>query len=167
MRRVVFDPDTALRAAFEGVKREYENVSLGRQHRAGCPFEQGWSNHIEGAMAECALAMCLGEPWNPAPLGKHDVAGMQCRMSTCRFPSGPEICMPLHSWDDDSDRYWLVVGSHGTYDVIGTIIARDGKRKEWWRKLTPDDKRPPAYWVPSSALEPVEEWLHRNWDLLS
>jgi hypothetical protein len=87
-------------------------------------------------------------PRSPAQLdtGLGDVLpGIQVRST--KYKSGSLL---VHKTDADDDRFVLVTGSQGAYDIRGWITGSDGKREEFWKVY----KTRGAYWVPQDALKP-------------
>lgn len=111
------------------------------------------SDHIIGAWGECVVARTVDAYW-PTDTGpdRHspDVSGLHVR--TARRPSDRLL---LHDEDPDAGVYVLVViVAVPLFRVAGWIAGDEGKRREWWRT---EGVRHPAYFVPQSALRPIDE----------
>ena len=107
---------------------------------------------VEGACAECAFAKYLGVYWEARTDPDRtvgDVGGWQVR-STVRDDGH----LLLHREDADAGRYVLVTGRAPRLTVRGAIVARAGKRAEWWRQPRVDKSA--CFYVPQAALEPVD-----------
>lgn len=109
----------------------------------------GWSEHIEGALGELAVAKALNIYWDGSinTFGAHDLPGVQVRTRS------------KHDYDlivrdgDDPDAYWvLVTGKCPSYCVRGWILGRDAKKPQWRQA---HGGRPAAYFVPQSHLQPI------------
>ncbi len=120
--------------------------SGGRNKPADAP--DWWQVHIEGALKEQALAQYTGCNWTAVgdqygnDVGPHEV----------RSTDLDHGCLLLHDSDADDTPYWLVVGQHGEYRIVGWIWGRDGKRDEYWQDKSGQNR--PAYFVPQAALHP-------------
>lgn len=106
----------------------------------------GWSEHIEGACGELAVAKYLGVYWDGSvdTFTANDLPGLQVRTRSS------------HRWelivrpdDDDATRWVLVTGRCPAYRVRGWIHGREAKRDDWWQT---HGGRPGAYFVPHDAL---------------
>lgn len=110
----------------------------------------GWSEAIEGAAGELAFAKAIDKHWknmlSDRPNKRPDVAGYEVRMGT-----GHDYHCPIREDDDDDTKVAFITGNRGDYVVRGWIMARDGKRQEWFRSLA---GREPQFYVPQSALTP-------------
>lgn len=137
-------------AASVGMLRQMQALSRGQRDAHGFNGEDGWTIHIEGACGELALAKYLNVyPGLTANAGKAaDVSKYQVRTR-----SKPDYDLIVRDGDADSDVFVLVVGSAGTYRVIGAILGEHAKRPQWRKQY---GGRPPAYFVPQSALRPLE-----------
>lgn len=147
---VVLAPAEMMQAATVGLIRQLQNLRDQREPAHGAGDEKDWQKHVEGALGEFALAKVLDR----FPSGAHgfrarDVGKWQVR--TTRHPDGRLI---LHHSDADDDRFVLVTGVNGDYVLRGWILGRDGKQQKWW--VDPSGKNRPAYFVPQSALRPLD-----------
>ena len=139
-------------AAGVGVRRQTSAIYHGRMPRYGDAGYTDWQSHVEGALAEFAVAKHLGRFWSGAHdnLRAADVGPYQVRSSTYL-----QADLPLHPPDADHEVFILVVGRNGAYDLRGWIVARDGKRLEWWGD--PAGKNRHAYFVPADALHAMAD----------
>lgn len=140
-----------IQAALAGVMRRVQNMKRGTRDRFGQPTTDYWSIDIEGCCGELAVAKYLGRFWSGAigDISADDVGVVQVR--TTGRESGRLI---LHPEDKDDRVFILVVGNAPRFDIRGWIIAQHGKRDEFWSD--PGTGRP-AFFVPQSALKPIEE----------
>jgi hypothetical protein len=147
--RVVLTPSEILMAATIGLMRHIASVKAGLPDRNGHEGA-GWNLHIEGACGELAVAKGLGLYWTGGIntfKGSGDVGKIQVRTR-----SKPEYELIIRPDDDEDATFVLVTGLCPAYDIVGKIVARDGKRQEW---LCEHGDRPPAWFVPQKALEPI------------
>jgi len=154
MKRVTLTPEELRFAASVGVDHVIERIVKERRNTFGRPDGLKFDFAICGMFAELAVAKLLSIDW-PSPGFRFDVGEYQVR-STERENG----CLILHRehfpdgtpYDRDDDLFILVVGKAPTFDVIGFIRGKDGKRKEFWKRLI----RRPAFFVPQEALTPIE-----------
>lgn len=137
-------------ASLVGVMRQVASLKAGRKHVAGMDAI-GWTEHIEGACGEAAVAKALGVYWgcHVNNFSGDDLPGIQIR--TRRRHDWELIVRPS---DDDEARWVLVTGECPRYRIRGWILGSDAKRVEWLRD---HGGRPPAYFVPQGELRPLEE----------
>lgn len=152
MTTVTLTQAQMFQAAVEGCMRQLRAFANGRRHRHGHDGTDNWTMHIEAAGAEVAVARLTGRFWCASFLPDYagDIGvGLQVR-HTARA-TGRLI---LHPTDDDRHVFVLARGLMPEYDLAGWIVARDGKRLEWWRELQPGRG---AYVVEACHLRPMEE----------
>jgi len=140
----------AAMASHVGWMRQLSAIKSGLVDRHGYDGE-GWSEHIEGACGELAVAKLLGVFWDGSvnTWKANDLPGIQVRT---RSKHGYDLLLR----DDDADeaRWVLVTGRCPAYVVHGWISGADAKRPEY---LQAYGGRPPAFFVPSSRLRPIDE----------
>lgn len=131
--------------------RQLQNLYYEREDRYGCNYRTGWTAHIEGACGELVVAKALNRHWsgNIGDLEADDVGPYQVRTTTY---IGPNAKTRIHKGDADHKRFVGVSGRMPNYEILGWIVARDGKREEWWDDPTHENR--PAYFVPRTALNP-------------
>jgi hypothetical protein len=148
-------------AALVGVMRQVQNLRDKRKDRNGCPPEEGWTFHINGACGETALAKGRASYWTGmgalGDLDARDVGGLQAR--TTPYPNGR---LKIYPNDNDDDVFVLVRGSAPTFELVGWMTAREAKaaRDDKGKDFLCDPTnggRPPAYFVPAPVLHPMEE----------
>lgn len=150
---VTLDPHEFFYAAMTGVTRQIDNLRSRRQDRYGATQDEAWRLHIEGACGEMAVAKHLGRYWSGTlgNLKAADVgAGMQVRTGGMDHHK-----LILHPSDPDADVFVLVTGHAPVLTLRGWIYGRDGKAERWWRD--PTGSRP-AFFVPQSALQPMQRY---------
>ena len=133
-------------AASVGALRHMQALARGQKDAHGFDGEDSWTIHIEGACGELAFAKHLGVyPGLTACAGKApDVGKYQVRTR-----SRADYDLIVRSGDSDGDVFVLVTGANGVYRVVGSIAGRDAKNEQWRKDY---GGRPPAYFVPQSAL---------------
>ncbi len=110
-----------------------------------------WQNAIEGTLAELAVAKGLGLYWAGivGDFKAPDVGPLQVR-----YTDRPTGHLLLHDSDKDADLCVFVIGGFGKYKLVGWCQIGAVKRPEFWKD--PTGSRP-CYFVPQSALSPMEE----------
>lgn len=137
-------------AAVVGNLRYLSSIKQGRVGRHG--FSGGkWTEHIEGACGEYALAKYLGVHWDGSvdAFDRADVGRLEVRTRR------------RHDWDlivrldaSDSSPFVLVTGSAPQFRVRGWIRGCDAKREAW---LSNHGNYATAYFVPASALRSMSD----------
>lgn len=119
----------------------------------------GWSEHIEGACGELAVAKLLGVFWDGSvnTFELPDLPGLQVR--TRSQPYYDLLVRP-----GDTGRFVLVTGKCPRYTVRGWIDAEDAKRDEWKKTY---GGRPGAYFVPQSELKQMADLPRENADKIT
>lgn len=139
-------PEAAM-ASDVGRMRQLSSIKAGLQDAHG--FEGvGWSEHIEGACGEMALAKQLGVYWDGSVNSFHrpDVGGR----FQVRTRSRHDYDLIVREADSDEDVFVLVTGRCPHYTVRGFILGKDAKRDEYKASF---GNRPPAFFVPQAALQ--------------
>ncbi len=114
-----------------------------------------WQIDVEGVLCEAAAAKALSLPYE-AVVGRLDTdegdigKGLQVRGT--KYNTGSLL---VHASDRDDDKFILVTGAYGVYDIRGWIHARDGKVDKLWK----EHRGRGAYWVPQEFLKPIETIL--------
>jgi len=127
-------------------------LSAIKHNRRGRPGYEGgrWTEHIEGAAGEYAVAKFLGIHWDGSvdAFQRADVGRLEVRTRS------------RHDWDlivrqDDADDspFVLVTGQAPEYRVRGWIRGGEAKRPEWLRD---HGHHGPAWFVPAAALRDIE-----------
>jgi hypothetical protein len=155
--RIEFTPDEMRRWAYAGVDRRISAMQKGRKGAHGFNRDDFWQLDLEGLLAEAAVAKGLGVYFAPVTgqldTGLGDVLpGIQVRST--KYPSGSLL---VHKTDADDDRFLLVTGSQGAYDIRGWCYGSEGKKAEFWKVY----KTRGAFWVPQDALRPFEPSVAR------
>jgi hypothetical protein len=115
--------------------------------------------HVLGARGELAVAKAFNLYWHPAvgETKRVDVGGLY----EVRTVDAAHKKLILHAADDD-DRAFILADVSGCPNVLlaGWILARDGKRPEWW--ADPTGRNRPAFFVPRDKLLPMAELAVRR-----
>lgn len=140
----------AAMASEVGRLRQLASIKAGRQDRHGFAGD-GWDVHIEGACGELAVAKRLGVYWDGSidNFGGPDIpGGLQVRT---RSQHGYELL--IRPGDSDTAVWVLVTGRCPNYRVRGWLRGSEARQPRW---LKSHGNRPAAYFVPTSALHPIE-----------
>lgn len=140
----------AAMASHVGWMRQLKAMMAGKQDSHGYDGE-GWSEHIEGACGEMAVAKLLGIFWDGSvnTWKANDLPGLQVRTR-----SRHDYDLIVRPGDDDESTWVLITGRCPAYCVRGWIEGRNAKRPEW---LANHAGRQPAYFVPANQLNPMDE----------
>lgn len=132
-------------ASMVGIQRQIEDIKWNNHEKMGEKKEKAWQRHIEGALAECALAKYFGIYWNKRPHNEPDVGNVDVRVT--HWMSGN---LRMDNKDKDDRKYYLLTGLNGEYIIRGWLYGRDGKQQKYWGTKDPD--RPPCFWIPQQDL---------------
>lgn len=137
-------------ASHVGWMRQLKAMTAGKVDRHGYDGA-GWSEHCEGACGEMALAKGLRIYWDGSvdTWAAHDLPGLQVRTR-----SKHDYELIVRPVDADDSPWVLVTGKAPSYWVRGWMLGSEAKRPEWMQS---HGGRPAAYFVPHSALRPVDE----------
>ena len=139
----------AAMAAEIGTMRQLASIRRDRRDAHGFCGE-GWSEHIEGACGELALAKYLNIHWD----GSVDAfLAADLPFLQVRTRSRHDYDLIVRERDGDDETFVLLTGRCPHYRVRGWIAGHDAKRPEW---LAEHGGRPPAYFVPADALAAIE-----------
>jgi hypothetical protein len=113
-----------------------------------------WQASIVGAWGECVVAKATGLYWC-GDLGGPDGGAPDVGPYHVRTAGEPTGRLILRDDDADDAPFVLVVpaGAPGRFQIVGSIDGRDGKQPAY---LESPAGRAPAYFVPHSALRPLE-----------
>lgn len=131
--------------------RQVSNEAVARRDAHGASVELGLDLHLQGAAAEAAVAKWRNVWWSGAlnQLKAADVGSLQVRST--QHENG---CLIVHPSDPDDDVFILAVGKAPTFRLAGWIRGSAAKDQGFWRD--PTGKGRAAYFVPQSALRPME-----------
>ena len=107
----------------------------------------GWTEHIEGACGELAVAKATGVFWDGSinSFSRPDLPG---RIQV-RTRSRDDYALIVRDNDNDGDSFVLVTGRCPNYTVRGWILGGDAKKEEFRRAY---GGRESAFFVPQSKL---------------
>lgn len=136
-------------AAAVGVDRFLNAIQHGWRQRAGNADARGdWSQHIEGACGEVAVAKALGRYWNGSVGTFKDGGDVGYRVQV-RTRSRHDYDLIVRADDKDDDYFILVTGRAPAFVVRGYVLGHDAKREEWQRD---HGGHGAAFFVPQTAL---------------
>ncbi len=158
-----------MQGALVGIMRVVVCIKNKLKDKAG---EDGysWERHIEGALAEMALAKHLQMYWGGrGSITSSDVGDFEVRNTANHGyklimhpdPRNPRH-VPLRDGKGDSyeSTFWLVTGKMGFYIIQGLISGQDGQRDEFWSER--EGGRRSAYFIPQSALTKPQSLLDQG-----
>ena len=150
-------PSQILQGANAGVLRQVQNIQKNRTPRYGVCSEKDWQLHIEGCLAEMAVASYLGIFWdaNLGMLHKSDVGYLEVRSTT--HPTGRLI---LHPADKEDSAFILVRGVNGSYTLAGWCWGKTAKQEKYWLEINNNGR--PAYFYPNGELNPIDTIFDRQ-----
>lgn len=151
--RITLGGGDILAAAYVGLLRQYTAAMNNRAGVGGQPYENGWSNHIEGALGEFVVAKYLGVFWKPniGVLDDDDVGPYQVRTNSSR--KGEDLA--IRPKDKPHRVYISVLSLLPEFIICGWVYGHEGKRDEY---IGPGSAgRPPLFWVPRKMLHPMAE----------
>jgi hypothetical protein len=137
--------------------RNVQSLKENWEPAAAVGLDNTWTPNIEGACGEKAVAKHLGVYWTEivGDSKADDVAKYQVRTNISRRLN--DLC--LRPRDPPSpirpqDRVYISVLSFlPEFVICGWILGSEGKQEQWLREGSPG--RPPCYYVPCSALNPL------------
>jgi hypothetical protein len=132
-----------------GTARHMQSVS--RTPTRGQSKESSLDSHILGAMGEIAAAKAMGI-YPGFTINNFDGPDMGIDIQV-RTSRRDKLIIAPH--DKADQKYVLVTGNAPNMNVVGWIWGNDAKDDIWM--FDPHNNRPPAYFVPSEALYPIEE----------
>jgi hypothetical protein len=136
-----------------GLLRQLSSIKTGRVDQHG--FNGiGWDVHIEGACGELAVAKLLSCYWDGSvdTFKTPDISGnLQVRTR-----SNHTFDLLVRPNDNPLDIYCLVTGKCPEFRVHGWIQGLHAQKPEWKKN---HGGRPPAWFVPQTALNPMSNLL--------
>ena len=147
--RVSLSPLELRQAELIGRGRVGRANAKGYRHRyGGAPPGDVEAANVAAAAAEMAVAKALNVYWADRSELDYDGDVGAYHVRHTLHASGGLI---LHPTDPGDAVFVLARGGPPTFDLAGWILARDGKRPEWWQTRTGR----PCFIVPAAALEPM------------
>lgn len=137
-------------AAEIGKLRRLTALRRGSENSHGA-VSLSWTEDVEGAGAELCVAKCLNLYWNGGiDTFKNPDIGVNIQVRWTPKHSNSLIVRPS---DLDENYYVLVTGELPRMTVRGFLRGDEAKREHWARS---PNGRPPAYFIPSDYLHPIE-----------
>jgi hypothetical protein len=146
-----------------GLMRAASAIFKKRENRARGIDDDGniWTRHVEGALAELAVAKALnvfwagaaGDDWRRTKPDGGDVGKLQVRSRNANYLDQKMRLIVQHKDRADED-FLLVVGRAPTYRLVGWINAGEAKRHEEW--IANPGNFGEAWFVPQEALNEVK-----------
>jgi hypothetical protein len=120
-----------------------------KQNRHGAS-NVSWTEDIEGACAEMAVAKHLGMYWSGGvdTFKAADVHNIQVRWTPSHTNS-----LIVRDSDANEEPFVLVTGQAPTYRIHGWLWGRQAKQPQYRRR---PNERPSAYFVPSGDLHHID-----------
>jgi len=112
-----------------------------------------WTEDIEGAGAELAVAKYLDRFWTASVNSFDRDVGDVGRLQVRRVRKATHRLI-VRQRDLDDHKFILVAGELPKFDVAGWIYGHEAKQTEY---LDDPNDRESAYFVPRSALRPTKE----------
>ena len=135
-----------------GLERRVRAMQAGYPDRNFQTDSNRWNDHVEGALAEMAVAKQLGQFWN----GSIDTYRDGGDVGAYQVRSSPSIHdMVVRDRDKDEEIFVKVFGRAPTFTIYGWITGAEAKRDEW--RGDRGNGGPPAFWVPRDRLHPLSE----------
>lgn len=139
-------------AATVGVNRHLDSIRRNLEHKPPLLNKAlAWMNHIEGALAELAVAKWLGVVWE-ATVNTFR-SGFDVDKYQVRWASKDHYRLILTDDDNPDHPFILVVGTAPNYKIVGWLRGRDGMRKEFIEEYD----RGPAYFVPRRLMRSMAD----------
>jgi hypothetical protein len=148
---VSLDPGEMAIACCVGAGRQRHALRKGYENKHGF-HGVGWSEHIEGAAGEMAVAKYFGVYWGGAyNAWKGPDIGSHIQVRT---RGGPYHELIVRHDDADEDAFVLVTGRAPHFTIHGWIYGRDAKSPSW---LQTHGNRPAAYFISPDYLLPISK----------
>lgn len=151
MTEVVLTWHEMAAAAAVGVQRQIRAMRSGLTDKHGLDPDNGWNVHIVGAQGEMAFCKATGVYW-PASIDRFK---LDADVGPCEIRTRTNHSYDLLIREDDADRpFILVTCEPPVFRIHGWIKASEARSHSEWVKT--HGGREPAWFVPSSELEPLE-----------
>lgn len=141
---VVLEMADLLTGGSIGIMRQIENIKNDLKHKHGYTANNNWQLHIDGALAEMALAKHLNVFYSKGFIRGGDVGDWEVRST--RHANGRLL---IHQDDKPDKFYWLLTGTEHKWRIHGGMKAADAMKDCYWDDPTGGR---PAYFVPQRDL---------------
>jgi len=146
--------------AITGIDRQLAILAKGGSGAGayGGTDSRGWSENVDGAAAELAVAKLLGVPWSASVNTFNEEPDILPDIQV-RYGSGPNYRLLVRQKDKDEERFVLVLPCVPLfcYNVKGWLYGAECKQAKWLKDV--HNGRPPMYLPPRSALRPMAELI--------
>lgn len=136
--------------AINGVLRQCRAIKQRLPNSYAADQQQAWDYHIEGALAEMAVAKFLDLYWTGIGhvRGQADVGQMhEVRHRT----TDADLC--VRPKDEPEREYWLVYGKYGRYEIKGYKRGSECKVDTYRQLSNKNGEQHTFYFVPASELQ--------------
>lgn len=135
-------------------QRQIQNMKFKAKGAHGNTFSDmdSFSKHVMGCIGEMAAAKYLNKYWCGA-IGDYnagDVGNYQVRSTMYK----KDTRLILHPEDEGEAWVLALVNADCSCDLLGWTDAKSGKNKDYWCDYGKTGR--PAFFVPQSALQPME-----------
>lgn len=156
--RVSLSLEEAKMAYAVAVDRQLDAMRRGLhgRHGAGEDLEISIGLHLIGAAGEIAVAKALGVYWPPS-VGTFKAPDLGSEVQV-RTRTNDKHDLIIRPEDSDDDFFVLAVGRLPVFRIVGWIYGAYAKRECW---IQMHGGRPPAFFVPQSALTTINEPMER------
>ena len=138
--------------------RVIDAIRLERKNNHGL-IGNGWTENIEGYCAEMAVAKALGSYYT-AGEGKGFKGADVGETIQVRWATQDSYRLIVRPADHTDYFYVLVTGIAPNYSIKGYIHGSEAKNDSYMED--PQNGRPPAWFVPQSALKPIQQLTRRT-----
>jgi len=149
-----------------GSRRQLDSVMAGNASVRQTPSGPSWTEHIEGALGEIAVAKLAGVYWDGGinTFGSPDLPGVQIRTRSRHHYEMIVRDKESAGGKNDNSRYVLVTGRSPFYIVQGWIWGKDAKKPEYRKSPGYGEE---AWFPPHIAMKNVNPDELREWILAS
>lgn len=118
--------------------------------------DNAWHHHIEGALAEMAVAKYYETFWSSGDRANLDIGDWEIRTTT--IPYGCLIVrkVDIEVMNKANKLFFLCVGRHGGYRIVGYIQGSEAIKDPRYFKDPTGKGREPAWFIPQTMLTPIE-----------
>ena len=153
MIKVILNNDEILTAAIAGLKRQVNAIARDGKGHNNQPWGALWQNHVEGALAECAVAKHQNKFWSIGDKADADLN----KTWEVRTTSNPQGYLVLRKNDAGKEKkiFILVRGSYGEYEIVGWMRGEEAMQEKYWGNPT-SNNRDKAWFVPGDDVHKLK-----------